>query len=412
MGHTSDLLQILEISRTLVLNLNLQSLLKQIELAAVEVLDCERATVFVYEKKTDELYSFVSNRSENIRVPSESGIIGACFNTGRPINIADAYQDPRFNTHIDKSTGFKTRSILAAPLFSGNDNILGVLEVLNKSNGSFNEWDEFLLETLSSQCGIAIHRQSLTEEFVERKRLQQELSIARRIQRSLLPQSAPVIKGYDIAGWNQSAEETGGDFFDFHTDDNYNLMLMLADVSGHGIGPALLAAECWALQRAIFSLTPTYHSSLTRINQLLCRHIPNDRFITAFTGCLNAKDNTLFFLSAGHGPVFMLRADRRCIETLPIAAMPLGIIANNSYDQWDSISFNPGDIMIAFTDGFFEWEDPLGNYFGTDRICDDVFRNANLPAAAIIEKVYNHLIHFTKGTQQQDDLTAIVIKKF
>ena len=410
-GHIADLLQVLEISRTLALNQDLQSLLKQIEQSAVKVLDCERATVFVYEKKSEELYTLVSDRTDILRVPSDSGIVGSCFNNGRLINVVDAYKDPRFNASVDKTTGFKTRNILAAPLFSDDQNVLGVLEVLNKSSGSFEEWDEFLLETFSAQCGVAIHRHVLMEEFAERKRLQQELAIARRIQRSLLPQSAPIIEGFDIAGWSQSAEETGGDFFDFHSLDAYNLMLILADVSGHGIGPALLAAECWALQSAICALAADYRLSLTHINQLICRHIPSDRFITAFMGRLDAKNKTLNFLSAGHGPIFALRVAERRIETLPVAGLPLGIMANNAYDQWESVAFNPGDILLAFTDGFFEWEDRLGNCFGTDRICECVFRYAEMPAAAIIEKVYSHLLSFTEGTRQQDDLTAIVIKK-
>ncbi|CAA9889129.1 Protein phosphatase 2C-like, stage II sporulation E [Candidatus Methylobacter favarea] len=410
-GHVADLLQVLEISRTLALNQDLQTLLKQIEQAAVKVLNCERATVFVYEKNTDELYSLVSDRAEKLRLSSDLGIVGACFKSGKLINVPDAYKDPRFNKSIDKKTGFKTRNILASPLLSGDQNIVGVLEVLNKSDGSFDEWDELLQETFSAQCGVAIHRHALMEEFATRKRLQQELAIARRIQRSLLPQSAPIIEGFDIAGWSQSAEETGGDFFDFHLLDDRKLILLIADVSGHGIGPALLAAECWALQRAIFSLASNYRASLSHINQLLCRHMLSDRFITAFTGCLNPNDNTLTFLSAGHGPVFMLRVAPRHIETLAVSDMPLGIMANNSYHQWKSIAFNTGDILIAFTDGFFEWEDALGNCFGTDRICNTVFCNAELPAAAIIEKVHSHLLSFTKGTQQQDDLTAIVIKK-
>ncbi|MGR9044668.1 MAG: SpoIIE family protein phosphatase [Gammaproteobacteria bacterium] len=410
-GQINDLLQVLEISRNLALNQDLQTLLKQIEQAAIKVLNCERATVFVHEKNTDELFSYVTDRLENLRVSSDSGIVGSCFKSGALINVPDAYQDSRFNVSIDKLTGFKTRNILAAPLFSDNQHVLGVLEVLNKKGGAFDEWDALLLETFSAQCGVAIHRHVLMEEFAERKRLQQELAIARRIQKSLLPQSAPDFEGFDIAGWSESAEETGGDFFDFHALDDRNLMLMLADVSGHGIGPALLAAECWALQRAVLSWAPDYRSSLTRINQLIGRHIPSDRFITAFIARLNSENDSLSFLSAGHGPVFMLRIAEHRIETLPVTGLPLGIVPDKIYDQWQTVRFNPGDIMIAFTDGFYEWENCLGNRFGTDRICEDVFRNAKLPASRIIEEVYRHLLSFTKGTTQQDDLTAIVIKK-
>ena len=104
-----DLLQVLEISRTLALNLDLQSLLKQIEQAAVKVLNCERATVFVHDRKADELYSLVSDRLEKLRVPSESGIVGSCFKNGKLISVDDAYKDSRFNLSIDQLTGFKTQ---------------------------------------------------------------------------------------------------------------------------------------------------------------------------------------------------------------------------------------------------------------------------------------------------------------
>jgi phosphoserine phosphatase RsbU/P len=410
-GQLGDLLQVLEIAKNLALNQDLQSLLKQIEQAAINVLNCERATVFISEKNTDELSCLVFDRNERFRVPAGSGIAGNCFKSGKLINVENAYEDSRFNSSIDALTGFKTRTILAAPLFGDKQNVLGVLEVLNKREGVFLEWDAFLLEALSAQCGVAIHRQILMEEFAERKRLQQELTIAKAIQRSLLPASAPVIKGFDIAGWSQSAEETGGDFFDFHVLDDGRLIMILADVSGHGIGPALLAAECSALQRAVFTWASDYRSGLTRINQLICRHIPSDRFITAFTGCLNADDNSLSFLSAGHGPVYLLRAMDKQIETLSITGLPLGILADNPYEEWQTILFNPGDILIAFTDGFFEWEDSSGNSFGTTRICDNVFQYADLPAASIIERVYQDLLSFAKGTRQQDDLTAVVIKK-
>jgi phosphoserine phosphatase RsbU/P len=410
-GQIGDLLQVLEISRNLALNQDLQGLLKQIERAAVTVLNCERATVFVYENNSGELGSLVIDRIDKLRVPADSGIVGSCFNSGRLVNVPDACEDPRFNPSIDLLTGFKTRNILAAPLFGDEQNVLGVLEVLNKTGSGFGEWDEFLLETLSAQCGMAIHRHALMEEFAEHKRVQQELAIAQGIQRSLLPASMPIIAGYDVAGWSQSAEETGGDFFDFHMLDSGHLMLILADVSGHGMGPALLAAECWALQRAVFSWAADYRSSLTQINQLICQHIPSDQFITAFIGRLSAERNGLSFLSAGHGPIFILRVAESRIETLPVTGMPLGIMADNRYEQWQKISFNPGDILLAFTDGFFEWEDRSGNCFGTDRICETVLRHAELPAAAIIERVHRDLLSFAAGARQQDDLTAVAIKK-
>lgn len=414
MAHKSqvnDLLSVLEISRDLVLNQDLQALISQIEQATVNVLACERATVFVFDKSTGNLCSLLVDRFEKIHISSDVGIAGSCFKTGNIINVPDAYQDPRFNKAIDLETGFITRNILATPLLADEKNVIGVLEVLNKRGGAFGKWDEFILEALSAQCGIAIHRQALIEGFVERKRLQQELVIAREIQKSLLPAFAPTIAGFDIAGWCQSAEETGGDFFDFHTDADGNLLMVLADVSGHGVGPALLAAECSALQRAVFTLIDDYRLSLKLLNHMLCQNIPDDRFITVFTAYLNARNNTLSYLSAGHGPVFMFRHLEGRIDVLPVNELPIGINPDARYDLWQTATLNPGDILAAFTDGFFEWEDSMGNRFGIDRICQSVTRHAKLPATKLIQSVYADLLSYVKDVRQQDDLTAVVIKK-
>lgn len=410
-SQVSDLLKVLEISRDLVLNQDLQTLIRQIEQAAVKVLACERATVFVFDKRTGNLCSLLADRFEKIHISPDVGIAGSCFKSGIVINAPDAYEDPRFNKAIDLETGFITRNILAAPLLAEEKKVIGVLEVLNKKVGAFGKWDEFILEALSAQCGIAIHRQALIEDIVESKCLQQELVIAQEIQKSLLPTSAPAIAGFEIAGWSQSAEETGGDFFDFHTDADGNLLMILADVSGHGVGPALLAAECSALQRAIFTLIEDYRLSLKLLNHMLCQNIPDDRFITVFTAYLNVKNNTLSYLSAGHSPVFIFRHLEGRIDALPVNELPIGIDPDARYDLWQTFILNSGDIFAAFTDGFFEWEDSSGNSFGIDRISQSIIRHAELPAEKLIQSVYDDLINFVKDIRQQDDLTAVIIKK-
>ena len=407
----SDLLQVMEISRNLAVTQDLQSLLKQIENAALNVINCEQATVFVYDQKTNELYSYVNHRKDSIRIPADQGIAGSCFKTGVICNIQDAYSDRRFNRKIDRLTGFKTRTILAYPMHGFNQSILGVVEVLNKASGTFDSWDETLIKTLAAQCGVVIHRQFLTEQALEKQRIQRDLDLARQIQISLLPKTAPNILGYDIAGWSLAAEETGGDFFDFQHLSNGELLLSIADVAGHGIGSALLAAESSALLRSVFSLEPKILRGLTHVNRLLSENIPDDYFVTAFVGSLNHIKDTLDFVSAGHGPVLLFRNQNNHTEQLPIEGLPLGVLPDNTYSQLESIRFNPGDILIAFTDGFYEWENLQGVSFGTNRIADTVLENRNLPAKAIIEKLYAELLNHTHHTKQPDDLTAIVIKK-
>lgn len=409
--HSDDLLRVLEISRRLAFTTDLQSLLKEIESAVLTVLDCERATVLVYDKARDELFSCVSSRSENVRLPINRGIAGACFKGNILLNIPDAYQDERFNQAIDHQTGFKTRNMLACPLSVSGQDTLGVLEVLNKYDGRFDTHDETLLQTFAAQSAIALHRQFLMEEFGEHKRLQSELAIAKKIQKGLFPSAPPTVTGYDIAGWNQPAEETGGDFFDFQKQDGENILFVIADVAGHGIGPALLAAECSALQRAVFSLESDLQIGLTHINRLLCAHFPSDRFVTAFIGLLSPSDDRLAFISAGHGPVLVYRARTGKIKELPVNGLPLGVLSDTSYESLKTIRLESGDSLIALTDGFIEWEDGNEVSFGLERVTRVIRNNANIPAADLIDNLYRTLLAHVRNAKQNDDLTAIVIKK-
>ena len=408
---SDDLLRVLEISRQLALTTDLQSLLKEIENAVLTVLDCERATVLVYDKASDELFSCVSSRSENVRLPINSGIAGACFKGNILLNIPDAYQDERFNQTIDHQTGFKTRNMLACPLSVSGQDTLGVLEVLNKSDGCFDTHDETLLQTFAAQSAIAIHRQFLMEEFGEHKRLQSELAIAKTIQKGLFPSTPPVVAGFDIAGWNKPAEETGGDFFDFQILDDEKVLFVIADVAGHGIGPALLAAECSALQRAVFSLVSDLQTGLAHVNRLLCAHFPSDRFVTAFVGLLSPSDDRLAFISAGHGPVLIYRARTGKITELPVNGLPLGVLSDTSYESLKTIRLEPGDSLIALTDGFTEWENGDEVCFGLERVYRVIQDNPDIPATELIDKLYRTLLVHVQNAKQNDDLTAIVIKK-
>ncbi|ADJ29655.1 SpoIIE family protein phosphatase [Nitrosococcus watsonii] len=409
--RAADLLRLLEISRQLAIITDLQKLLTTIEHTALKIFACERATVFVFDHETNELYSYVTSRSEKIRFSAKQGIAGDCFHNNHIIKVSDAYKDPRFNPAVDDETKFKTQSILACPLTTHDQTPIGVLQVLNKYSGEFNQWDEILLRTLSAQCGVALERQFLLEQFVEKQRLQHDINIARKIQQHLLPKQSPAVEGFDIAAWNQPAEETGGDFFDYQPLIDGRLMLTIADVTGHGIGPALVAAQCHALQRAVFSLLPEIQQVATLVNRLLSEDIPDDRFVTVFFALLSPRDQELVFTSAGHGPILLFQAKNNQIQKLPTHGPPIGILPTIIYEGRDRVLFRRGDMLITFTDGFFEWVNSEGKPFGIERICKIVKHYSTLPAAEIIQQIYRELLAYTQGVSQSDDLTALIIKK-
>jgi len=404
-------MEVLDVSRRLAATSELTPLLETIERAALRVLNCERATVFTFDRATDELVSHVATGVGQFRVPASRGIVGEVVRTNMVINVPDAYQDARFNPEIDRKTGFKTRNMLTFPLVGFDNSVVGVLQVLNKRDGPFDAWDEELVHTFGAQAGLAVQRQLLLEQFAEKQRMQRDMDIAREIQQALLPSEAPTAPGFDIAGWSKAADETGGDCYDFFPLGNGKLSVTIADATGHGIGPALVIAECRALLRSAISLSDELPKVATLVNRLLCDDLPDNRFVTAFFGVLNPEERRMLFLSAGHGPILIFRAASGELEQLQATSLPFGIMDDAPFDETGVVEFAAGDMLLLLTDGFFEWANPEREQYGIDRAGELVREHRARPAAEIIDIIYRSVLEFGGGTPQADDLTAVIVKK-
>lgn len=409
--HIADLQAVLKVSRDLAVVSDLAVLLQIVQHAALDVLECERATVFLYDTERDELYSRVATGASEIRFSAERGIAGESFRAGQVIHVADAYADARFNPDVDRATGFRTRNMIAFPLVGLANKIVGVLQVLNKAEGSFDPWDDELVRTFGAQVGMAVQRQLLLEHYAAKQRLERDLSIARDIQQSLIPKKAAAIAGFDIAGWNKPADETGGDCFDYLTLPDGSLALIIADATGHGIGPALIMAECRALFRATISLSHDLGQVVGRVNSLLCADLPDDRFVTAFFGLIDPRDNTLTYLSAGHGPIIHYVREQDEFLERQANGVPLGIQSDFPFDETVRVPMQSGDMAILVTDGFFECSNRTGEQFGVPRIQEHLRAQRDRPCAAMIQSLYREVQTFAAGAPQADDLTALFVKK-
>lgn len=410
-GDGSGLMAVLEVSRELAATTELMPLLQKVESAAREVLGCERATVFIYDRPRNELFSRMATGVDEIRFSADRGIAGEVVRTGKLDKVADAYADSRFNPDIDKQTGFRTRNMITFPLTGFDNSIVGVLQVLNKSVGAFDDLDDELVCVFGAQVGVALQRQMLLEQYAEKQRIQEDLNIARKIQQGLIPKRPPRADGYDIAGWNRPADETGGDCYDFFELEGGDIAVIVADATGHGIGPALMIAECRALFRATMSLSRDLASVIGKINNLLCEDLLEDRFVTAFFGIVAPQHRTLSYLSAGHGPLLKYIRERDEIVELSANAVPLGIMPEIEFDAPDVFEMAQGDMMILVTDGFFEWINAKEEQFGISRMCDVIRAHRDDGAEAIIRTLHEAVVSFSDGTTQADDLTAVIIKK-
>lgn len=245
----------------------------------------------------------------------------------------------------------------------------------------------------------------------EMERLQRDMQIARSIQQGLLPKKPPRIAGFEVAGWNQPADEAGGDYFDWHELPDGRVVVMLADVTGHGVGPALLAAVCRAYARAIVHTHCELHVAMQVMNKALYADMEEGRFVTLAAAVCAPDSGRVQILSAGHGPILVFRAADDAIEEMKAQGCPLGIMPELVSDPPCEVELKAGDIILMPTDGFFEWHNAQDEQFGTKRLADAVRVARNLPAAQIIAGIYTAAAAFAAGVPQQDDLTAVVIKR-
>jgi phosphoserine phosphatase len=286
-----------------------------------------------------------------------------------------------------------------------------VLQLLNKRAGAFDDRDEEIAGFLGSQAGVAIQRQRLLDHFAEKQRIERDLGIARSIQQGLLPRENPSVPGFDIAGWNRPADETGGDFFDFLPLEGGRLAVAIADATGHGIGPALVSVEARALLRAVAGGAAGLEASVNAVHRLLCLDLPENRFVTAFCGVLDPTSAVLDYLSAGQGPILLYEAATAAVRELPVQGLPLAFYPEASYEGVVGVALAPGDAVVLVTDGFYEWADAHGEAFGDERVRDIVRRLHDRPAAEIIAAIYRAVVDFAGGTRQADDLTAVIVRR-
>ncbi len=258
---------------------------------------------------------------------------------------------------------------------------------------------------------IRNHVGAALREAREVERIRGELEAARSIQQGLLPKEMPKLAGYDVAGWNQPADQTGGDFFWWQQLPDRRVAFTLADVTGHGIGAALVAATCHAYTRAGMTEQSDPSAILTHLNRLLCNDLPSGKLVTYVTAALEPTDGRLELLSAGHGPLLLYTASDDRVQAFEAHGIPFGIFPAMAYGPAQRIELAKGDLLVLLTDGFFEWENSSQEDFGIPRLKEAIRAARNLPSAQIINSLHDAVLRFAGGTRQMDDLTAVVVKR-
>ena len=419
---------VLDVSRMLAVTADLDLLLRHITESVAALLDCDRASIFLHEPSTDELWTKVALglSGGEIRIPAGVGIAGAAFRANELLHVPRPYDDPRFNPANDKKTGFVTRNILSAPMVDLSRRPVGVVQAINKHGrehggsragaGDFNDNDRAMLQLLADQAGVAIQRFNLQREALESAELRKELDLAKKVQEAMIPKTRPDVAGLDPAGWTKAANVNGGDCYDLWRMPDGRLGILVADASGHGIAPALVVMQARTLIRTLSDTEPDPLRLLLRVNARLADDMVAGRFVTIFLGFLS-PDGVLEWSSGGHGPVVLRPARGAPLQLLEPNLPPIGILDDIIEETAPPARLGVGGSLVVATDGISEAFSPTSELFGEDRLmatldaCDAAGTGC-ATSQDVVTAVHRAAIAWQGDRDEpKDDQTVVVVRR-
>jgi sigma-B regulation protein RsbU (phosphoserine phosphatase) len=402
-----------EISQTINSTLDLDEVLDLVMDQVIAVTGAERG--FLMLRQPDGRMAFQVARGIDRREIEEPdfavsrSIVERVAASGQPVLTDNAAEDVRFSG-MESVVLKGLRSILCAPL-TVKQQITGVVYVDNRLQaGIFDQSDLDLLTAFANQAAIAIENARLYQVAVEKGRMEQELWMARDIQRSLLPARIPRLAGYELAADWRAAHEVAGDFYDLiELGDGGRLGVLVADVSDKGAPAAIFMAVARSLIRgnAVSSATPL--EAMERANRLVFADSRVGMFVTAFYAVLSPGSGRIQYVNAGHNPP-LVRRTAGGVEVLSKGGMALGLHPDNRLALGE-LGLEVGDLLVLYTDGVTEAPNRRMEEFGLRRLTELVAQCGGLDSAACVQRILEAVREFTGETAAFDDITLVVIRR-
>ncbi len=325
----------------------------------------------------------------------------------KAVLTVDAQLDERFGlAHSIRMQGI--RSILCVPLWAERE-VIGLIYVDNLiSDHAFSQTDLKLLGLIANMAAVKVENARLLEEQIEKERLEEQLQVAAEIQRRLLPQANPEVPSYAVRGFTRPCYEIGGDYYDFLWRGDRRLALIVADVSGKGVGAALLMAAFQASLRTLVRGDLQAAPLLDRLHEVIRENSPASKFVTAFYGELDLESHELRYVNAGHNPPYLVRDS--AVTALPATGPVVGLLPRVAY-RTGSVTLAPGDLLALYTDGVTECESATEEEFGDPRLQEFLLRHAGDDLDAIARALFEELGAFSRGAPRKDDTTVLFARR-
>jgi sigma-B regulation protein RsbU (phosphoserine phosphatase) len=337
----------------------------------------------------------------------DAQLTGWMLKNRNPLIVNDLTTDSRFKFMVNED--FPIKSLLSVPMMV-KGKMVGLLTVFNKrAKSGFTQGDQRLLGIIAAQSAHVIENARLYQEEQALIRLQEEMRLAYEIQVDLLPKLQPVLPGYQIAGKSIPAKDVGGDYFDFISSGDNHLAFCLGDISGKGIPAALLMANLQATLRGQTLIGKSCKDCVSFANEILYHNTAPNKFATLFYGIIDSSKNELSYCNAGHNNPFYFSHDNK-LTPLDIGGLIVGIMPSVPYEE-ETIPFNPGDLLVIFSDGVTEAMNNAEEELGEQRLADLITKNRNETPKNLIDIIIKSVRDFSGGQEQSDDITLVIVKR-
>ena len=400
---------------------DLESLLIDIVDRSIEITQAERGFLILLDERGEPAVRVARNRdgqpvSDNVRF--STSIVRGVLERREP-KLATVQSDSEALELGRSVFDLKLRAVMCVPLVAGQGDgepggpARGVLYVDSRAaTREFSHRDLGLFAALSQHISIALENARLHLHSLEKARLEHQMELASAIQSGLMPPVPKDLRELEVHGWYRPAERTSGDFFDFVKTRDGRLAVIVGDVSGHGVGPALITAAAQASLRSYLRVLPTPAEALTMLNGDLSERMDPGMFLTLLLLVLG-EDGAVDILNAGHHAALVARkGEILCCEGHGAA---LGVLGELTYDVDERLQLEPGDVLLAFTDGLIESHPPgrREELFGEERVRAMLLELARLGSSAeeITRELARAALEFSGGTTHEDDITLVVVRK-
>ncbi len=389
----------------------IESVLERVLTRVLETTEGERAILLLYEdgKLRVRMGRDRDGADLGLNPPLSRTVTRATAVEGRP--LMDRVTSEGEVLQLSNSImHMRLRQVMCVPL-RARGRTLGVLYVDSTAKAHDPAPTDLML--LNAQAGLiamAIENNRLLDQAIENSAVREQLDVARRIQARLLPSKPAQMCGLDMAGLSEPCENIGGDYFDYFSLDDEMVGLTVGDVSGHGVGSALIMADVRAHLRSLLGMRGSLHGLYGMLNHSLCADLDGSMFVSLFVGVFDRKERRLSYHNAGHNPPFVYRPGTGEFFELPPNAPALGIVDELSAGMSPAVLLKKDDILVCYTDGVTEARSPEGELFGEARLKETVEVAQDGDANHIVDAVRYRLREHLGGAAPRDDVTLLVAR--